>query len=82
VNGLDVCGSGTNAFLNLSRSAGLGARRLLLLTPELRRTARESVLARLSNYFALFEPTRRFTGKSVPLWMVGCMSARTGLTVC
>jgi hypothetical protein len=34
VNGLDVCGSGTNAFLNLSRSAGLEARRLLLLTPE------------------------------------------------
>jgi hypothetical protein len=31
---LDVCGSGTNAFLNLSRSAGLEARRLLLLTPE------------------------------------------------
>ena len=31
---LEVCGSGTNAFLNLSRSAGLEARRLLLLTPE------------------------------------------------
>ncbi len=31
---LTVCGSATNAFLNLSRSAGLDARRLLLLTPE------------------------------------------------
>ena len=31
---LDVCGSATNAFLNLSRSAGLETRRLLLLTPE------------------------------------------------
>ena len=31
---LEVCGSATNAFLNLSRSAGLNARRLLLLTPE------------------------------------------------
>lgn len=30
---LQVCGSATNAFLNLSRSAGLEARRLLLLTP-------------------------------------------------
>ena len=31
---LEVCGSATNAFLNLSRSSGLEARRLLLLTPE------------------------------------------------
>lgn len=29
-----VCGSATNAFLNLSRSAGLEARRLLLLAPD------------------------------------------------
>ncbi len=31
---LAVCGSATNAFLNLSRSAGLESRRLLLLTPD------------------------------------------------
>lgn len=31
---LDVCGSSTNAFLNLSRSSGLETRRLLLLTPQ------------------------------------------------
>jgi Transglutaminase-like superfamily len=38
---LEVCGTATNAFLNLSRSAGLNARRLLLLTPE--RTANHVV---------------------------------------
>lgn len=31
---LAVCGTATNAFLNLSRSADLSVRRLLLLTPE------------------------------------------------
>jgi transglutaminase-like putative cysteine protease len=31
---LGICGTATNAFLNLSRSAGLPARRLLLLSPE------------------------------------------------
>lgn len=31
---LSVCGTATNAFLNLSRSAGLEARRLLLLTAD------------------------------------------------
>jgi hypothetical protein len=31
---LEVCGSATNAFLNLSRSTGLSVRRLLLLTPD------------------------------------------------
>lgn len=31
---LTVCGTATNAFLNLGRSGGLNVRRLLLLTPE------------------------------------------------
>lgn len=31
---LSICGTATNAFLNLARSAGINARRLLLLTPE------------------------------------------------
>jgi len=31
---LSVCGTATNAFLNLARSNGLSARRLLLLTPD------------------------------------------------
>jgi hypothetical protein len=35
---LAVCGSATNAFLNLSESAGLKTRRLLLLGPDLRTT--------------------------------------------
>jgi hypothetical protein len=38
---LEVCGSATNAFLNLAGSTGIGARRLLLLTPE--RTAKHVV---------------------------------------
>ena len=38
---LQVCGSATNAFLNLSRSTGVEARRLLLLTPQ--RTANHVV---------------------------------------
>lgn len=38
---LQVCGSATNAFLNLSRSTGVESRRLLLLTPE--RTAKHVV---------------------------------------
>lgn len=38
---LKVCGTATNAFLNLARSSGLPARRLLLLTPE--RTAKHVV---------------------------------------
>src|SRR5260370_5667062 len=31
---LSVCGTATNAFLNLARSNGLSVRRLLLLTPQ------------------------------------------------
>ena len=38
---LDVCGTATNAFLNLTRSAGVESRRLLLLTPQ--RTAKHVV---------------------------------------
>src|SRR6516162_2773877 len=38
---LAVCGSATNAFLNLSRSAGVESRRLLLLSPD--RTAKHVV---------------------------------------
>lgn len=38
---LKVCGTGTNAFLNLAKSSGLEARRLLLLTP--RRAAKHVV---------------------------------------
>jgi hypothetical protein len=38
---LEVCGSATNAFLNLSRSAGMESRRLLLLSPN--RTAKHVV---------------------------------------
>lgn len=38
---LDVCGTATNAFLNLTRSTGIPSRRVLLLTPQ--RTAKHVV---------------------------------------
>jgi hypothetical protein len=44
---LTICGTATNAFLNLSRSAGLNSRRLLLLTPE--RTTKHVVAEVLVN---------------------------------
>jgi hypothetical protein len=55
---LEVCGSATNAFLNLSRSAGLETRRLLLLTPE--RTAKHVVAeVYLDGRWAIVDPTYR-----------------------
>ncbi|HTZ46770.1 MAG TPA: transglutaminase-like domain-containing protein [Verrucomicrobiae bacterium] len=55
---LEVCGSATNAFLNLARSAGLDSRRLLLLTPE--RTA-DHVVAEilLDGRWVIVDPTYR-----------------------
>jgi Transglutaminase-like superfamily len=55
---LTVCGSATNAFLNLSRSAGLQARRLLLLSPD--RTAKHVVAEVLmDNRWVVVDPTYR-----------------------
>ncbi|MGB7730277.1 MAG: transglutaminase domain-containing protein [Candidatus Acidiferrum sp.] len=55
---LDVCGSATNAFLNLSRSAGLETRRLLLLTPE--HTAKHVVAeVHLDGRWVIVDPTYR-----------------------
>ncbi len=55
---LNVCGSATNAFLNLSRSAGLEARRLLLLTPE--RTAKHVVAeVHLDGRWVIVDPAYR-----------------------
>ncbi len=55
---LAVCGSATNAFLNLSRSAGLETRRLLLLTPE--RTAKHVVAeVHLDGRWVIVDPTYR-----------------------
>ena len=55
---LGVCGSATNAFLNLSRSAGLEARRLLLLTPE--RTAKHVVAeVHLEGHWVIVDPSYR-----------------------
>lgn len=55
---LKVCGSATNAFLNLSRSAGLETRRLLLLTPE--RTTKHVVAeVYLDGQWAIVDPAYR-----------------------
>jgi Transglutaminase-like superfamily len=55
---LTICGTATNAFLNLSRSAGLTSRRLLLLTPE--RTAKHVVAEVLvDGRWIIVDPTYR-----------------------
>lgn len=55
---LEVCGSATNAFLNLSRSSGLAARRLLLLSPD--RTAKHVVAeVRLDGRWVIVDATYR-----------------------
>src|SRR5271169_5955162 len=55
---LQVCGSATNAFLNLSRSAGLQTRRLLLLSPE--RTTKHVVAeVYMDGRWAIVDPTYR-----------------------
>jgi hypothetical protein len=55
---LAVCGSATNAFLNLSRSSGLDARRLLLLSPD--RTAKHFVAeVRIDGRWISVDPTYR-----------------------
>lgn len=55
---LEVCGSATNAFLNLSRSSGLDARRLLLLSPD--RTAKHVVAeVRIGGRWVIVDATYR-----------------------
>jgi Transglutaminase-like superfamily len=55
---LSVCGSATNAFLNLSRSAGLKTRRLLLLTPE-RRTKHVVAEVPIDGRWVVVDPSYR-----------------------
>jgi hypothetical protein len=55
---LAVCGTATNAFLNLARSAHLEVRRLLLLAPD--RTAKHVVAeVRLNGRWIVVDPTYR-----------------------
>jgi len=55
---LQVCGSATNAFLNLSRSADLDSRRLLLLSPD--RTAKHVVAeVKLDGRWVIVDATYR-----------------------
>ena len=56
---LEVCGTATNAFLNLARSSGVTARRLLLLTPE--RTVKHVVAeVQIDNRWIVVDPAFRF----------------------
>jgi Transglutaminase-like superfamily len=55
---LTVCGSATNAFLNLSRSTGLDARRLLLLTPD-RNTKHVVAEVNVDGRWVVADPTYR-----------------------
>ena len=55
---LSICGTATNAFLNLSRSAGLSARRLLLLTPQ-RKTKHVVAEVLIDGRWIVVDPTYR-----------------------
>jgi hypothetical protein len=55
---LSVCGTATNAFLNLARSSDLNVRRLLLLTPE-RRTKHVVAEVLLNEKWVIVDPTYR-----------------------
>lgn len=55
---LAICGSATNAFLNLARSSGLEVRRLLLLSPD--HTAKHVVAeVKLDGRWVIVDPTYR-----------------------
>jgi Transglutaminase-like superfamily len=55
---LTVCGTATNAFLNLARSGGLSVRRLLLLTPE-RNTKHVVAEVLVNNRWVIVDPSYR-----------------------
>src|SRR5215467_7597231 len=55
---LNVCGTATNAFLNLARSSGLSARRLLLLDPG-RNTKHVVAEVLLDERWVIVDPTYR-----------------------
>lgn len=55
---LRVCGTATNAFLNLARSSDLQVRRLLLLTPD-RRTKHVVAEVQLDGRWIVVDPTYR-----------------------
>lgn len=55
---LAVCGTATNAFLNLARSAGVTARRLLLLAPD-RSTKHVVAEVQIDDRWVIVDPTYR-----------------------
>jgi len=71
---LNVCGTATNAFLNLARSSGLQARRLLLLTTE-RTTMHVVAEVLIQDRWVIVDPTYRV----IPRDAQGRMLTRTDL---
>jgi hypothetical protein len=61
---LVVCGSATNAFLNLSRSSGLESRRLLLLTPD-RKTKHVVAEVMVNGRWIVVDPSFRIVMRNV-----------------
>jgi Transglutaminase-like superfamily len=59
---LNVCGTATNAFLNLARSSDLRVRRLLLLTPD-RRTKHVVAEVLIGDRWIVVDPTYRLIMK-------------------
>lgn len=55
---LEVCGTATNAFVNLAASSGLQARRLLLLSPD-RQATHVVTEVRLGDRWAIVDPAYR-----------------------
>ena len=55
---LNVCGTATNAFLNLARSSDIQVRRLLLLTPD-RNTKHVVAEVLINNRWVIVDPTYR-----------------------
>jgi len=55
---LEVCGTATNAFLNLARSSDLRVRRLLLLSPD-RRTKHVVAEVLIGDRWIIIDPTYR-----------------------
>jgi len=66
---LSVCGTATNAFLNLARSSDLQARRLLLLTPD-RNTKHVVAEVMLNGRWIVVDPTYRVILRNVAGEMV------------
>ena len=66
---LSVCGTATNAFLNVARSAHLNVRRLLLLTPEWQ-TKHVVAEVFLNDKWVIVDPTYRLLMRDKQGWLL------------